>query len=126
MEGVAIGEYMVGRHHEHRVGPAVPHRQTCGECQRRRGVPVDGFECDTHTLDACSTQLLRNHEAMLVVADHDCRRTAEIASAEPVQVAGSLLQHGVLASGGEKLLGPAFARQWPEAGTGSAREDDGC
>jgi len=88
-----------------------------------------GLEDDGRGLSGEHPELLGHQKSVGFVADHDRLHDADPESGvlrlQAVQAAHRVLQHGVLARQRQELFGEGLAREGPEAGSGTAREDHG-
>ncbi len=67
------------------------------------------------------SQLLGDHEPVLLVADH--HRLPQLG--QPLQTGDGLLEHGPVGDQGQELFGIELAGQGPEPAAGTAGENDG-
>ena len=110
---------MVGRQHQQqRIALVGRQRRMRRQRDRRRGVAPRRLEHDRARLAVDRAQLLGHQKAVRLVAHHD--RGADRQAREP---AHGLLQHGVAAHQRQQLLGIELARQRPQPGAGTAREN---
>ena len=125
LEGRGVPDQVIGRQHQqYRIGRirargAALKRRMRAECDRRRGVASEGLEEGGAWLDLQRSQLLRYQEAMRLVA-HDHGRGRR----ETLETQHGLLQQGVRPGQRQQLLGIQLARQRPQAGAGSAAQND--
>ena len=87
----------------------------------RGGVPGGRLEQNGRRLDGDGLELLRNHETVLLVADHDGTPN----TAQGREPADGGLQQGVLVQERDELLGMELPGERPEPASGTARQDDG-
>ena len=125
VEGLAVGDDVIRRHHEEDRIAAVP----CGELRGQRkcgsGVASDRLEDDAGTIVTRRAQLLRDHETVRAIANDDGRRDTLSTCVEAVEAADGFLQHGVQAGERKELFGLVFAGERPQTGAGAAGQDDG-
>ena len=97
-------------------------RHMGGQRDGRSGVAPDGLQHDPCARHARLTQLLGDHEAVGLVADHDRGHNPR----QTCRAGHGRLQHGLAAPGeGQELLGKLLTGERPEAGSGAARENYG-
>ena len=88
---------------------------------RGGGVPGGRLEQNGRGRDADRLELLRDHEPVLLVADHDGRPRGVQGCKPP----GGDLQEGVLIDERDELLGTELPGERPEPASGTARQNDG-
>ena len=97
-------------------------RHMSGQRDGRGGVAPDGLQHDPCARHARLTQLLGDHEAVGLVADHDRGRHPR----QTCRAGHGRLQHGLAAPGErQELFGELLARQRPEARARTTRENYG-
>src|SRR5882762_9835589 len=125
LEGRRVPHQVIGREYQqHRTGRLrargnALERRMRGECDGRRGVAPAGLEECGAWRDLKLTQLLRDQEAVRLVAYNHGRGRPETLETEY-----RLLQEGVRPGQRQQLLGIQLARQRPQACAGSAAEND--
>lgn len=97
-----------------------------GQGDGRGGVAAHRLQVGGSGGVACRLQLLAHQEAVLLIRDDDgrCHWQPGAGGQRRCALDGGL-QHGVLARQGQQLLGVGRTRQGPQAGAGSAAQDDG-
>ncbi len=90
-----------------------------GQGDGGRRIAPHGLEHDRLRLDAHLAQLLRDQEAVRLVADHHRPRPQQ--ALEPQR---GLLDHGALARERQELLRIELAREGPKARAGAAGKND--
>ena len=121
VEGLLVGNDMIGRHdQQHRVFAAGA-RMQCRQGQRGRGVAPHRLEQDVACGTAAGEQLVGDQEAVYLVAHHD--RRLHPAVLQPVTTGRGGLQQGQLVDQCMELLGKGLARERPQARARPAREN---
>src|SRR5471032_1518789 len=117
---VDVLDHVVGRQHQHHGVGVDGLDEVGGGGDGRRRVAPHRFEQDAKRCDADFTQLLGDHEAVFIAADHQGLHQARPAG----QALRRVLQHGHVAYDGQQLLRQDRARQRPQTGAGTTRQDD--
>ena len=118
----AVGDDMVGRHHQqHRVG-AIRRCRQGGQREGGCGIAANRFQ-DHRARLAHQSQLFRDDKAVLLVAHH--HRCRQIEPDDALGAAHRGLQQRIVANQRQQLLGILLARQGPQAGTGATGQDNG-
>src|SRR5471030_3204104 len=120
VERVDILDHVVGRQHQHHGVGVDGLDEVGGGGDGGRRVAPHRFEQDTKRCNADFTQLLGDHEAVFIAADHQGLHQARPAG----QALRRVLQHGHVAYDGQQLLRQDRARQRPQTGAGTTRQDD--
>ena len=120
---------MVGGQHEQDRIIARPLRPQRGSGERGCGIPGQRLEQHGRIGHRNVIELIAHDEAVLFVTHHDRRSEPGVTAgrdsfegqrAHPLR---RLLEQRALTEGAQQLLGIPLARQGPEPGTGSSRED---
>jgi hypothetical protein len=124
-EGGLVGHGLVGgRDDQHRIG-AVGVRGQRGQGQGRRGVAAGRLEQQGGLRVADLAQLLEQHEAVLLVADHQRRTDRDAVAGQRRQAQHRLLEQRAGAGQRQELLRVQRPAERPKPGAGAAGEDDG-
>jgi hypothetical protein len=112
-----IGDDMVGRQHQQQRVAACRHRLQRRGGDRRRGVASDRLQqdrgFDTSSTRSCSAARKRWLSLATTIGGNE--------ASGAIRFPGCL-QHGVVADERQELLGIHLARQWPQSGAGTARQ----
>src|SRR5471032_2487361 len=117
---VDVLDHVVGRQHQHHGVGVDGLDEVGGGGDGRRRVAPQRFEQDAKRCNADFTQLLGDHEAVFITADHQGLHQTRPAG----QALRRVLQHGHVAYDGQQLLRQDRARQRPQTGAGTTRQDD--